>query len=96
MTYYIARNMSLQYNKNKNYVKKRKILTKYDKDIYNLCQRHENRRDNMTSEEVESLSRKLAYLEKINPLKFENFKGRLEALYEMEIEKDTEYITDKN
>ena len=39
-----------------------------------------NRRDNMTSEEVESLSRKLAYLEKINPLKFENFKGRLEAL----------------
>ena len=55
-----------------------------------------NRRDNMTSEEVESLSRKLAYLEKINPLKFENFKGRLEALYEMEIEKDTEYITDKN
>lgn len=55
-----------------------------------------SRRDNMTSEEVESLSRKLAYLEKINPLKFENFKGRLEALYEMEIEKDTEYITDKN
>ena len=55
-----------------------------------------NRRDNMTSEEVESLSRKLAYLEKINPLKFENSKGRLEALYEMEIEKDTEYITDKN
>ena len=55
-----------------------------------------NRRDNMTREEVESLSRKLAYLEKINPLKFENFKGRLEALYEMEIEKDTEYITDKN
>ena len=41
MTYYIARNMSLQYNKNKNYVKKRKILTKYDKDIYNLCQRYE-------------------------------------------------------
>ena len=55
-----------------------------------------SRRDNMTSEEVESLSRKLAQLEKINPLKFENFKGRLEALYEMEIEKDTEYITDKN
>ena len=45
-----------------------------------------NRRDNMTSEEVESLSRKLAYLEKINPLKFENFKGRLEALYEILID----------
>ena len=55
-----------------------------------------NRRDNMTSEEVESLSRKLAYLEKINPLKFENFKGPLDALYELEFEKETEYITDKN
>ena len=84
MTYYIARNMSLQYNKNMT-----KTYIIYVKDM-------KNRRDNMTSEEVESLSRKLAYLEKINPLKFENFKGRLEALYEMEIEKDTEYITDKN
>ena len=37
----------------------------------------------MTSEEVESLSRKLAYLEKINPLKFENFKGRLEAKWKL-------------
>lgn len=69
MTYYIARNMSLQYNKNKNYVKKEKILTKHDKDIYNYVKDMKNRRDNMTSEEVESLSRKLAYLEKINPVK---------------------------
>jgi len=96
MTYYIARNMSLQYNKNKNYVKKEKYWQNMTKTYIIYVKDMKNRRDNMTSEEVESLSRKLAYLEKINPLKFENFKGRLEALYEMEIEKDTEYITDKN
>ncbi len=50
----------------------------------------------MTSKEIESISKKLAYLERVNPLKFENFKGRVEALYEIEIEKDNKSKSDKN
>ena len=41
----------------------------------------------MLNNELTTTYEKLIYLEKINPLKFENFKGRLDALYEMEIEK---------
>ena len=43
----------------------------------------------MSNNELMTTYEKLVYLEKINPLKFENFKGRLDALYEIEIEKQS-------
>lgn len=53
----------------------------------------------MSNNELRTTYEKLIYLEKINPLKFENFKGRLDALYEIEIEKqssnDKPFINDK-
>lgn len=52
----------------------------------------------MSNNELTTTYEKLMYLEKINPLKFENFKGRLDALYEIEIEKQSKsdecYIED--
>ena len=43
----------------------------------------------MSKEEIDIIAEKLMFLKKQNPLKFERFKGRLEALYENEIENDS-------
>lgn len=43
----------------------------------------------MLNNELIKMYEKLIYLEKTNPLKFENFKGRLDALYEIELEKQS-------
>lgn len=40
-----------------------------------------------TYDEVDSIKEKLITLKELNPLKFERFKGRLDALFETEIEK---------
>lgn len=36
------------------------------------------------SKKIQEIASKLMYLEKINPLKLAEFKGRLDAIYEME------------
>lgn len=76
--------------------KKEKILTNMTKTYKIYVKDIKKWRCNMTSKEIESISKKLAYLERVNPLKFENFKGRVEALYEIEIEKDNKSKSDKN
>lgn len=41
----------------------------------------------MSKDEVEEIKEKLILLKNLNPFKFERFKGRLDAIYEIEHEK---------
>lgn len=41
----------------------------------------------MSNDEIDVMKEKLIMLKKLNPLKFERYKGRLDALYEIENEK---------
>ena len=47
----------------------------------------------MLNSDIDLIKDKLIMLKKTNPLKFERFKGRLDALYEIEYEKNK--ITDE-
>lgn len=42
----------------------------------------------MTDNEINEIKRKLEVLEKYNPKKFEQYRGRLDAVYEIELEKE--------
>ncbi|WP_195251956.1 hypothetical protein [Romboutsia sp. 1001713B170207_170306_H8] len=50
----------------------------------------------MSKTDIDLMKNKLVMLKKLNPLKFERFKGRLDALFEVENEKNVSQNRSEN